>query len=98
MIIHSTLPESLWGEALKITAFILNRVPTKVTMKSPYELWIGNKSSLKYMHIWGCSAKARSYIPNQKKLESRIVCSYFIGHSKRSRGYKFYDPTTKAIF
>ena len=31
MISHSTLPESLWGEALKTAAYILNRVPTKAT-------------------------------------------------------------------
>ena len=29
MISHSTLSESLWGEALKTSAYILNRVPTK---------------------------------------------------------------------
>jgi len=29
MICHSTLLESLWGEALKTTTYILNRVPTK---------------------------------------------------------------------
>ena len=38
MIRHSTLLESLWGEALKTTAYILNRVPTKATEKTPYEL------------------------------------------------------------
>ena len=32
------------------------------------------------------------------KLDSRTVSCYFIGYSKRSRGYKFYDPTTKSIF
>ena len=26
-----------------------------------------------------------------------VIC-YFIGYSERSRGYKFYDPTTKSIF
>jgi hypothetical protein len=29
MIAHSNLPESLWGEAIKIEAYILTRVPTK---------------------------------------------------------------------
>ena len=39
MISHSTLPESLWGEALKTAAYILNRVPTKaINNKTPYEL------------------------------------------------------------
>ena len=27
-----------------------------------------------------------------------MVSCYFIGYSERSRGYKFYDPTTKSIF
>ena len=27
-----------------------------------------------------------------------MVSYYFIGYSKRSRGYKFYDPITKLIF
>ena len=38
MISHSNLPISLWGEALKTAANILNRVPTKGTAKTPYEL------------------------------------------------------------
>ena len=38
MIFHSTLLESLQGEALKIATYILNRVPTKVTTKTPYKL------------------------------------------------------------
>ena len=51
MIVHSTLPESLWGEALKTAAYILNRVPTKAVAKTPYELWTGRKPSLKHFHI-----------------------------------------------
>ena len=27
-----------------------------------------------------------------------MASCYFIGYSERSRGYKFYDPTTKSIF
>ena len=41
MISHSNLQKSLWGEALKTTTYILNRVPTKATAKTPYELWTG---------------------------------------------------------
>ena len=48
--------------------------------------------------MWGCPAEARSYKPNEKKLDSRIVSSYFIGYFERSKGYKFYDPILKTIF
>ena len=66
--------------------------------KTPYELWTGKKLSLKHLHIWGCLAEVRSYRPHEKKLDSRTVSFYFIGYSERSRGYKFYDLTTKSIF
>ncbi|KAL4335653.1 hypothetical protein GQ457_07G001670 [Hibiscus cannabinus] len=98
MIAHSTLPESLWGEALKTAAYILNRVPTKGAEKTPYELWTGQKPVLKHFHIWGCPAEARLYRPHENKLDPKTVSSYFIGYSERSRGYKFYDPTIKKIF
>ena len=51
MINHSNLPISLWGEALKTATYILNRVPTKATAKTPYELCTGKKPSLKHFHI-----------------------------------------------
>jgi len=38
IINHSTLPKSLWGEALKTVVYILNRVPGKAINKTPYEL------------------------------------------------------------
>jgi len=82
MICHSTLPESLWGEALKTTAYILNRVPTKATAKTPYELWTSKKPSLKHLRIWGCPAEARPYKPHAKTLDSKTVSSYFIGYAE----------------
>ena len=86
------------GKVLKTVVYILNRAPTKATDKTPYEIWTGKKPSLNHLHIWECPAEAWPYRPNEKKLDSRTISCYFIGYSKRSRGYKFYDPTTKAIF
>ena len=38
-ISYSTLPISLWMEALKTAIHFLNRVPSKSVPKTPYELW-----------------------------------------------------------
>ena len=38
MLSNSKLPRFLWTEALKTTVYILNRVPTKVVLKMPFEL------------------------------------------------------------
>nr|KYP46417.1 Retrovirus-related Pol polyprotein from transposon TNT 1-94 [Cajanus cajan] len=62
--------------------------------KNPYELWTGKKSSLKHLHVWSFPAEARPYRPNEKKLDLRTISCYFVGYSKRSRGYKSYDPNT----
>ena len=95
MICHSNLLESLWGEALKTATYILNRVPTKAAAKILYELRVGRKTSLKHFHVWGCPAETRPYKPNERKLDSRTVSSYFIGYPERFGGYKFYDPKLK---
>ena len=38
MLSSSSLPEFLWGEALRTAAYILNQVPSKSVLKTPYEL------------------------------------------------------------
>ena len=84
MISHSSLPELFWGEALKTVVYILNRVPSKAVEKTPYELWIGKKPSIRHLHVWGIPAQARPYRPNEKKLDERIVSCYFFGYAERS--------------
>ena len=98
MVGHSSLPDLLWGEALKTSTYILNRVPSKAVKKAPYELWTGKRSSIKYLHIWGCSTEARPYRPHEKKLDSRTISCYFVGYVERSRGYKFYNLTLRFFF
>ena len=36
---NTKLPQYLWTEALKMTVYILNRVPTKATPKTLFELF-----------------------------------------------------------
>ena len=88
MISHSSLLESLWGEALKSAAYILNRVPSKVVAKVPFELWTGKKPSIRHLHVWGCPVEAMPYRPNERKLDSRTVSCYFVGCFERSRGFQ----------
>lgn len=39
MLIYSKLPFNLWSKALLSACRILNRIPSKFTKISPYELW-----------------------------------------------------------
>jgi hypothetical protein len=53
MMSYSTLPLSLWMEALKIAIHILNIVPSKSVPKTPYELWTGKVPSLNQLRVRG---------------------------------------------
>ena len=98
MINHSSLPKSLWGEALKNVVYILNRVPSKAVAKTSYELWTGKKLRIRHLHVWGCPAQAQPYRPNEKKLDERTVSCYFVGYAESSQGFKFYNPTIRLFF
>ena len=99
MLIHSSLPEFLWGEALKTVAYILNQVPSKSVPKTPYELWSNKKLILRHFHVWGCKAEVRPYNPQSKKLDPKTISGYFVGYTIGSMAFRFYCPTysTKVI-
>ncbi|KAL6346538.1 hypothetical protein AAG906_000156 [Vitis piasezkii] len=99
MLSNSSLPEFLWGEALRTAAYILNQVPSKSVPKTPYELWSGKKPSLHHFHVWGCKAEVRPYNPQSKKLDPKTISGFFVGYCIGSRGSRFYCPshTTRII-
>jgi hypothetical protein len=92
MINYSTLPISLWIEALKTAIHILNRVPSKSVPKTLYELWTGREPSLNHLRVWGYPAEAKVFNLNIGKLDSKTVRCHFIGYPERSKGYRLYCP------
>ena len=55
-------------------------------------------SSIKHLHIWGCPTEAWSYRPHERKLDSRTISCFFVGYVECSRGYKFYNLTSRSFF
>ena len=92
MMSYSTLPVSLWMEALKTAIHILNRVPSKSVSKTSYELWTGREPSLNYLRVWGCPAEAKVFNPNIGKLDPKTISCHFIGYPEKSKGFRFYCP------
>jgi hypothetical protein len=92
MLSYSTLPISLWMEALKTAVHILNRVPSKSVSKIPYEMWTGRKPILNYLHVCGCPAEAKLFNPSIEKLDPKAVSYHFIGYPDKSKGFYFYYP------
>jgi hypothetical protein len=80
---NSGLSESVWIEALKTEVYILNRVPTKVVLKTPFELFKSWKPSLGHIRVWGYPSKVRVHDPQEKNLDPRTICGYFIGYTEK---------------
>jgi hypothetical protein len=92
MLSYSTLPISLWMDAVKTAVHILNRVPSKSVAKTPYEMWTGRKPTLNYQHVWGCPTEVRIFNPSIGKLDPKTVSCHFISYPDKSKGFRFYCP------
>ncbi|KAM1309376.1 hypothetical protein ACFX2H_006077 [Malus domestica] len=96
MMSSANLPVSFWGYALYTAAYLLNRIPSKSVSQTPYEIWHGKSTNLNHIRIWGCPAYVKRL--EADKLEARSIKCYFVGYSKQTLGYEFYNPDDKKVF
>ena len=69
---------------------ILNTVPSKAVMKTPYELWYDTKPSINHLRVFGCICYVLKPEVNRKKLDEKAEMGVFIGYSSKSKAYKVY--------
>ncbi|KAL0400368.1 UNVERIFIED_CONTAM: hypothetical protein Sradi_2380100 [Sesamum radiatum] len=96
MMSLTELRPSFWGYALDTAAKLLNIALSKSVPRTPYEIWHGKPASYKYLRVWGSPAYVKRLVGD--KLDSRSSLCRFIGYSKETVGYYFYDPTEQKIF
>jgi hypothetical protein len=77
------------GVALLTPYHVINRVFMKNKEKTPYEKWIGRKSSLSYLRTWGCLTKVNVPINKKRKLGHKTVYCVLLGYAHHSIAYKF---------
>ena len=97
MLMHVKLPTNLWGEALLTACHVHNRIPSKKTKTSPYEIWKGRKPNLSYLRVWGCIAYYRVPDPKRFKLGPRALKSVFVGYAENSKAYRLLDKDSKVF-
>lgn len=66
------MPNYLWGEAIRHSTYLLNRVATRaLNEKTPYEGLRGKKPSIEHLRVFGCIAYAKVVAKLLKKLDDR---------------------------
>ncbi|GJZ67896.1 zinc finger, CCHC-type containing protein [Tanacetum coccineum] len=89
MLSYSGLSQGFWGEAMLTACYLLNRVPNKRNMITPYELWTERKPNLNYLRVWGCRAGVRLPDPKLKTLGERGIKFIFVGYAEHSKTLRF---------
>ncbi|KMQ86061.1 retrovirus-related pol polyprotein from transposon tnt 1-94 [Lasius niger] len=97
MLDDAKLPDTYWGEAISTANYLQNRLPTKATSNTPYELWEGTTPDVKHIHVFGCAAY--TLVPKQlrKKLDSKAVKMTFMGYEPGSKAYRLLNQNTGKI-
>ncbi|GJY20394.1 hypothetical protein Tco_0392960 [Tanacetum coccineum] len=89
MLSYSGLSQGFWGGAMLTACYLLNRVPNKRNMITPYELWTKRKTNLNYLVVWGCRAVVRLTDPKLKTLGERGLECIFVGYAEHSKDFRF---------
>ena len=91
------LLKNLWGEAVLTANYVLNRIPHKKTLLTPFEFWKKYKPNLDYFRVWGCLAYVRLPDPKRPKLGKRAFTCVFLDYTLNSPTYRFFDIDNNTI-
>nr|GEU88505.1 ribonuclease H-like domain-containing protein [Tanacetum cinerariifolium] len=97
MLIFSRLPKFIWAEAVATACFTQNRsiIHTRYN-KTPYELSRGRKPNVEYFYVFDSLCYPTNNRDDLGKIKPKDI-GVFIGYSKTSRGFRFYNQQTKKI-
>ena len=92
------LPLTLWAEATNTAVYLLNRtINTQVGLVTPYELWFKKKPTVSHYRTFGTIAYTFIDKSQRTKFQPKGNMVVFVGYSATSKGWRFWNPTTKSI-
>jgi Reverse transcriptase (RNA-dependent DNA polymerase)/Integrase core domain len=99
MLHAAGLSYGFWGEAVRTAAHVRNRSPIKSTdWKTPHEMLTGRVPDISYLRIFGCKAYVHVLKKKRKdKMESQSSSLTFVGYEPNSKGYRFWNRSTRSI-
>lgn len=86
--------KKFWGEAVRTSAYLLNRSPTEAVDVTPAEKWFGRKPDVSRLRKFGCEAHVKIVRPI-RKLDPRSEIMKFIGYAEN--GYRMWSYDKQRI-
>ena len=104
LLFQQNVPKSYWGEAVLTSAYVINRIPSRVLgCESPLEtlsqLYPNIRSSFNLApRVFGCTSFVHIHNHKREKLYPKALKCVFVGHSSTQKGYKCYHPPTRKLY
>ena len=95
---HMSVPNVLWGEAVRHATYLINRISTRSLQgMTPYEALRSRKPNLGHLRVFGCVCHVRTETVGRKNLDDRSRSLVHLGTEPGSKAYRLYDTSTKRI-
>ena len=92
MLNEANLSDAFWREVISTIVYILNRAQIRVNNnKTPYELWKGRPTIVKYFKVFGSKCYIKINEDNLCKFDFRLEEGIFLGYAYGSKAYKCYN-------
>ncbi|KAL8107627.1 hypothetical protein AgCh_024147 [Apium graveolens] len=92
------LPNEFWGEVIRHSIYILNRLPARaVSRVTPYEACLGKKPHIEHIRVFGYLDHMKVENQMARKLDDRSVPVIHLGKEPDTKAYKLYNPVNKIV-
>ncbi|KAG6517438.1 hypothetical protein ZIOFF_020830 [Zingiber officinale] len=82
-----------WGEVVSYAVYLLNRLPTKpLGEHTLFEAWMGRKSHLAHLRVFGCVAYVKNTASHLKKLDDKSSPMVYLGVEEGYKAHRLFDP------
>ncbi|KAI3707390.1 hypothetical protein L6452_25856 [Arctium lappa] len=98
MLSDSHLPTQFWAEAVNTACFTQNRsMIIKRFGKTAYELFVGRKPSISFLHIFGCQCFILNNRDQLGKFDPKADDGIFLGYSSISKAYRVFNKRRQTV-
>jgi len=97
MLHSSNAPLWLWGEAVMYAAYILNRVPSREKLKTPFELFYKTKPNVSNIKVFGSRTFVLIPDKDRTKIDGKSKEGILVGFDENQKGYRVYIPSERKV-
>ncbi len=96
---HRTICDALylWAEAINYSVYTRNRTPSNKSIKTPYQIWNGEKPDVRHLRIFGSESFVHVPDAKRRKLDPKSIKCFLVGYCDTQKGYCFWDPIVRTI-